>query len=212
MTTFGGSGFHRRCRLASRVQGADGTIGGLTLILPMQTYTQLAQCSPTSPCLVCDCSAANRGPKRTDRSWTCPFLTVIHLCIIRNIVCIFGYSIMAKARIRRPDGTTILINGNPQEVAELIGKLGGGGPSKAQGGKSLKSRGNKSRATLSDLLLILVEEGFFKKPKDLAAVKSALAERGNLSPVTTVAPALLRLVQRRYMRRLKQDKRWFYTG
>ena len=26
-------------------------------------YTRLAQCSPTTPYLVCDCSAANRGPK-----------------------------------------------------------------------------------------------------------------------------------------------------
>ena len=62
------------------------------------------------------------------------------------------------------------------------------------------------------MLMLLMDDGFFKKPKELAAVKAALAERGHVYPVTTISPALLRLVQRRYLRRIKQDKRWFYNG
>jgi hypothetical protein len=119
---------------------------------------------------------------------------------------------MAKAHIKRPNGTSIVIEGTPQEVAELIGKIEGGTHSIRKAQKSSEKRGNRARVTLSDLLMLLMDDGFFKKPKELAAVKAALAERGHVYPVTTISPALLRLVQRRYLRRIKQDKRWFYTG
>lgn len=119
---------------------------------------------------------------------------------------------MAKAHIKRPDGTSIMIEGTPQEVTELVSKLEGGVPSKGKTANLPEKRGNRARITLSDSLLILMDEGFFKKPKELGAVKAALAERGHVYPVTTLSPALLRLVQRRYLRRIKQDSRWFYTG
>jgi hypothetical protein len=119
---------------------------------------------------------------------------------------------MAKAHIKRPDGTSIVIEGTPQEVTELISKLGGGVARKVKTANLPEKRGNRVRITLSDSLLLLMDEGFFKKPKELAAVKGVLAERGHVYPVTTISPALLRLVQRRYLRRIKQDKRWFYTG
>ena len=119
---------------------------------------------------------------------------------------------MAKAHIKRPDGTSITIDGTPQEVAELVGKLEIGAPAKKRTSDSPPKRDARQKLTLSDLLMLLIDDGLFKKPKDLAAVKAVLAERGHVYPVTTLSPALLRLVQRRYLRRIKQDKRWFYTG
>ena len=119
---------------------------------------------------------------------------------------------MAKAHIKRPDGTSIVIEGAPQEVAELIGKIEGSTPSGRKAPKLPEKRSNRARVTLSDSLMLLMDDGFFKKPKELAAVKAALAEQGHVYPVTTLSPALLRLVQRRYLRRIKQDKRWLYTG
>lgn len=119
---------------------------------------------------------------------------------------------MAKAHIKRPDGTSIVIEGPPQEVAELIGKIEGGAHSIRKAQKSPEKRGNRVKTSIPDLLMLLIDDGFFKKPKELAAVKAALAERGHVYPVTTLSPALLRLVQRRYLRRIKQDSRWFYTG
>ncbi len=119
---------------------------------------------------------------------------------------------MAKAHIKRPDGTSIVIEGEPQEVAALVSIIESGTPRKGRALTKPEKRGKRERLSLSDSLLLLMDEGFYKKPKDLAAVKTALAERGHVYPVTTISPALLRLVQRRYLRRIKQDKRWFYTG
>ncbi len=119
---------------------------------------------------------------------------------------------MAKAHIKRPDGTSIVIEGTPQEVTELVSKLEGGVPRKGKIAKLTEKRSNREKVTLSDSLLLLVDNGFFKKPKELGAVKAALEERGHFYPVTTLSPSLLRLVQRRYLRRIKQDSRWFYTG
>jgi hypothetical protein len=119
---------------------------------------------------------------------------------------------MAKAHIKRPDGTSIVIEGSPQEVAALVSKIEGDSPGKRKTLTSPAKRSNRVKASLSDLLISLIDGGFFKKPKDLAAVKTALAELGHVYPVTTISPALLRLVQRRYLRRIKQDKRWFYAG
>lgn len=119
---------------------------------------------------------------------------------------------MAKAHIKRPDGTSIAIEGTPGEVAELVGKIEGVTSIKRKPSVSAVKHGNRIKTTTSELLMLLVDEGFFKKPKDLGAVKAALAEQGHNYPVTTLSPALLRLVRRKYLRRIKQDARWFYTG
>ena len=58
----------------------------------------------------------------------------------------------------------------------------------------------------------LIESGLFKQPKDLGAVKAALEEMGHHYPVTTLSGAMLRQVRKRNLRRLKEDKRWVYTG
>lgn len=123
---------------------------------------------------------------------------------------------MPKASIKRPDGTSIVIEGGAAEVAALVRELGGAKSareSKGGGGDQGRSRARpKANASLSDLLISLIDGGFFKKPKDLTEVRNALSEMGHVYPATTVSPALLRLVRRKHLRRLKQGKRWFYTG
>lgn len=119
---------------------------------------------------------------------------------------------MAKVNIRRLDGTHIMIEGHPQEIAELVRKIEGG----AVGVKTKKNETNSKvphgKESLVDLLNGLIDGGFFKKPKELSAIKTALAEVGHVYPVTTISPALLRLVRKRLLRRIKQNQRWFYTG
>jgi hypothetical protein len=43
-------------------------------------------------------------------------------------------------------------------------------------------------------------------------VKAALEEMGHHYPVTTLSGAMLRQVRKHNLRRVKQDKRWVYTG
>lgn len=117
---------------------------------------------------------------------------------------------MAKAKITKPSGTTILIEGSATEVADLVEKIEGtDGMNKHQ---SKSKRLQRTKETLPSLIMALIARGFFKEPKDLSAVKSRLDEMGHVYPVTTLSPALLRRVQSRDLRRLKQENRWFYTG
>lgn len=123
---------------------------------------------------------------------------------------------MAKARITTKEGATITLEGSPQEVAELISQLN----VSSRGLQKRKERTSKKttdarinqRATPVNLISTLIDGGFFKKPKDLAAVRVALEELGHAYPVTTLSPALLRLVRKRQLRRIKDKKRWLYTG
>ena len=120
---------------------------------------------------------------------------------------------MAKAQISFPDGTTVRLEGTPDEISAVVDRA-----RKAQetGRRSPKVKAKvKARSRppqLVDLIANLIDGGFFKKPKDLAGMKTALEEMGHHYPVTTLSGAMLRQVRKRNLRRLKQDKRWVYTG
>ncbi len=120
---------------------------------------------------------------------------------------------MAKAHITKGD-TKITVEGTPEEVAKVVAQLGG----EAASPRGLLSRkkaakGSKAqKATPVNLVSSLIDGSFFRKPKDLSAIKVALEEMGHFYPVTTLSPTLLRLVRRRQLRRIKDKKRWLYTG
>ena len=94
---------------------------------------------------------------------------------------------MAKAQIRTPDGLTIKVDGTPKEIAEVVQDL-----KKAQGRKGASARPSSPTgpSKLPDLIASLIDGGFFKTPKDLAAIKLALEELGHHYPVTTLSPAM----------------------
>lgn len=122
---------------------------------------------------------------------------------------------MAKARIITKDGAKVTIEGTPEEVSKLVGLLGSGSssaPPSAKVRKGSPAAREKQKPTLVGLIGSLIDGGFFRKPKDLGAVKQALEELGHFYPVTTTSPILLRLVRRRQLRRIKEKNRWLYTG
>ena len=122
---------------------------------------------------------------------------------------------MAKAQISLPDGVTVTVVGTPDEISAVVSRLQGVGPKTKEPSPARASKRNKGQAgrvQITDLIEQLVESGFFKKPKDLGAVKLALEEMGHHYPVTTLSPTMLRQVRKRNLRRLKEDNRWVYTG
>jgi hypothetical protein len=121
---------------------------------------------------------------------------------------------MPKAHVTTKRGTTIVIEGSTDEVAELVRKIQGEAPPRDEHARR-SSRKEHKAATVSgpmNHIESLIDGGFFRKPKDLASVKVALEEIGHFYPVTSLSPTLLRLVRSRQLRRLRDKKRWMYTG
>ena len=116
---------------------------------------------------------------------------------------------MAKAQIKTREGITINIEGTPKEISALVEdlkkKIAEAGPTRQRG------KTTSGRVFLVDLIATLKDGGFFKKPRDLASVKSALAEIGHRYPVTTLSPVMLRQVRRKNLRRIREKGRWLYT-
>ena len=118
---------------------------------------------------------------------------------------------MPKAIVTTKSGATVAIEGSEDEVAALLARIEAGENSSnpSRRGASRKSDG---KPTMSGLVAELIEEGFFKTPKELGAVKVALEQRGHFYPVTSLSPLMVRLVRKKGLRRLKEKKRWMYVG
>src|SRR4051812_6855122 len=114
---------------------------------------------------------------------------------------------MAKATIRSNTGALIVIEGSESEVSNILAtfeKTAAVGNRKQAASKERAAKtGSKKRASASDLVLELKENGFFDKPKGLGEVARALEEQGYLYPVTSLSGVLLGLLQKRLLRRKK---------
>ncbi len=119
---------------------------------------------------------------------------------------------MAKAQVTTKGGTKVTIEGSHEEVAALIDKLEGGEGRKKTPPATRQRHQSTAKPTLTGLLGELIDGGFFKKPKELGAIKVALEEGGHFYPVTTISPIALRLVRKKQLRRIKDKKRWLYVG
>lgn len=116
---------------------------------------------------------------------------------------------MAKAQITTPEGIKINIEGTSKEISAIVEDLQKKAPE--EGSTRRRAKAKSGPLLLVDLIASLKDGGFFKKPRDLASVKSALAEMGHHYPVTTLSPVMLRQVRRRNLRRIREKGRWLYT-
>lgn len=136
-----------------------------------------------------------------------------------DAVCLFKYSQqikreylnMAKAHLSLPDGTKVLIEGTPEEVAALVARFSKVTTPETSAPSIPSKKSSTARPGLNDLISELIDGGFFKQPRELGAIKTALQEQGHHYPVTSLSPSVLRLVRRKQLRRLKEKNRWMYV-
>ena len=119
-----------------------------------------------------------------------------------------------KAKITLPGGTEVIVEGTPAEVADVVRQLGFKSEriaKETRSGGQKRTKDKKIKTSPTDLILSLADGGFFKSPKDLAAIKEGLAEIGHIYPVQTLSSIVFKMVRRRYLRRVKQGGRWVYV-
>ena len=116
---------------------------------------------------------------------------------------------MAKATIRTPQGLQVRIEGTPAEIMAMVKDLER--QSSGQAGAPRRRKAKPGRVLLVDLIASLRDGGFFKKPRDLAGIRAALAEMGHHYPVTTLSPVMLRKVRSKELRRIREQKHWLYV-
>lgn len=56
-----------------------------------------------------------------------------------------------------------------------------------------------------------IEDGFFKKPKSISEIRTALAEAGHHIPVTSLSGPLQKLCQEKRLRRQKKEGTYTYS-
>ncbi len=112
---------------------------------------------------------------------------------------------MAKAKITTKSGIVMQVDGSPAEISAVLQEV------KRQEEAPKRKGGRPGPAPLVDHIGSLIDGGFFRSPRDLAAVKAALEEMGHHYPITTLSGAMLTEVRRRQLRRMRKDRRWVYT-
>lgn len=122
---------------------------------------------------------------------------------------------MTNANIEMPDGTKVTIEGSPEEVARTVkllkGSTGDYSKTSHKTAKSPRKPPLQKRTGIIGRIRDLNDEGFFKKQKNIQEIKEGLAEKGHIYPVTSLSPALVRLVRSREMRRIKHNNKWAYV-
>lgn len=121
-----------------------------------------------------------------------------------------------KATLTLPNGANIVVEGSPSEVAAIMHQLGlrstkvSGTSGQHTTVKTRTPSDKRIKTSPTDLILTLADGGFFKTPKDLAAIKEGLAEIGHIYPIQTLSSLVFKMVRRRYLRRIKEEGRWVY--
>jgi hypothetical protein len=134
---------------------------------------------------------------------------------------------MPKANIVLADGTKVTIEGNADEVAAILQRISTAPPGSAldSGEHRARRRRRKSKPSPgavssmkskakgpADYIRELMAENYFKAKRGLAEVQQALEERAHIYPVTSLSPALFRLVKAKELRRIKEDGAWKYVN
>ncbi len=121
---------------------------------------------------------------------------------------------MAKATIKSKTGAIITVEGTEAEVTNILAQFETiASVHKARETKKSYVKAQKEqrkRASASDLVIALKEEGFFEKTRTLGEITQAIEERGFIYPTTTLSGVVLGLVQKKFIGRKKVDGKWVY--
>lgn len=116
---------------------------------------------------------------------------------------------MTKAEISSKDGTKIIIDGTPEEIARIIEDVRKKDERRADKSQPKEKLGGSQTAT--DYILELREQGYLNKPKSLGEIKEKLAEAGLIYPITSLSGVVLAQVRKKRLGRIKKDGVWGYV-
>jgi len=129
---------------------------------------------------------------------------------------------MATANIDLTDGTKIVVEGTPDEIARVL-ELYRCGPSPVpRESASVSSRSerpqrlrrespSRSRSGAMQYIRALISDQFFAERQSISNVQSKLEELGHIYPLTHLSTPLRRLAQSKELRRLRQGRNWVYV-
>jgi hypothetical protein len=124
---------------------------------------------------------------------------------------------VSEATIELRDGSTVTVKGTPEEVARILAMVqhqgeAKDGPANLPRAKQEVGKGASSKTGPKADILRLKADGFFKgQRRAIKEVQEGLEAQGHIYPVTTLSGALLALVQKRELGRVKQDGVWRYV-
>ena len=131
---------------------------------------------------------------------------------------------MAKADVILSSGAKVTVEGTTEEVAALVQLIEGESsrsPRRRRGrtSQTVPSSSRDRRPSTRtknkgpvDYIRALIDEDFFKTKQGIGEVKNKLEEQAHIYPVTTLSPALFRLVKAKELRRVKENKQWQYVN
>jgi hypothetical protein len=127
-----------------------------------------------------------------------------------------------RADLVMPNGTTVSIEGTPDEVAALVDRLTAAPASPPERTVAAQKRGRTgqrpdkpaARSTVGprELIRELRDSDFFRTMRGLGDVQKALEEAAHIYPITTLSPVLFRMVRSKELRRLKENGTWKYVN
>lgn len=122
---------------------------------------------------------------------------------------------MAKANITTKKGTIIRIEGDIEEIKEIVTTI--------KRREDLEERFYFGRAirqneaahhppiSITDILLKFKSEGFFNEGRTLGEINNELLKRGFHTPKSTLSALLIFLVRRGLLKREQEDEQWRYA-
>lgn len=128
---------------------------------------------------------------------------------------------MAKASLKLSDGTSVLIEGSPEEIAKIMSLHSKAIENKSKALSSItktkKSRPTSKKPSQSSTgpkqrIFELKSIGFFDEKKSIVDIQKKLEEQGHIYAQSSLSPVLLRLVRANDLRRVKEDKIWLYVN
>ena len=120
-----------------------------------------------------------------------------------------------RATVEMVSGAKVVVEGSDEDVVNVVARLERfrNGGRAARAATKVRPSTTKTKMTLPGLISEMISGGFFKEPRQLAVVKAALEQSGHFYPLTTLSPAMLRLVKARQLRRIKDGQgRWTYVS
>jgi hypothetical protein len=128
---------------------------------------------------------------------------------------------MPTARVTLADGSQVTVTGSAEELAAVLKRIGGAAPGHVTpsqtGAPKPPNSANRPRTRTASHGAVadireLIGANFFSGKRGLRDVQRELEASAHIYPITTLSPALFRLVRSKELRRLKEGGTWKYVN